>query len=43
MMPPVFIDAGYILALVNTADEHHHREPRQRGRSSRRFSLPKQC
>ena len=23
MKPPVFIDTGYILALVNTADEHH--------------------
>jgi uncharacterized protein len=25
MKPPVFIDTSYILALVNTADEHHHR------------------
>jgi uncharacterized protein len=25
MMPPVFIDTGYILALLNTADEHHER------------------
>lgn len=25
MKPPVFIDTGYILALVNTADEHHAR------------------
>ena len=23
MKPPVFIDTGYILALINTADEHH--------------------
>lgn len=25
MKPPIFIDTGYILALVNTADEHHGR------------------
>jgi predicted nucleic acid-binding protein len=25
MKPPVFIDTGYILALVNTADEFHQR------------------
>jgi len=25
MKPPVFIDTGYILALVNTADVHHIR------------------
>ncbi|MCX6029860.1 MAG: PIN domain-containing protein [Chloroflexi bacterium] len=25
MKPPVFIDTGYILALVNMADEHHNR------------------
>jgi predicted nucleic acid-binding protein len=25
MKPPIFIDTGYILALVNTADEHHDR------------------
>ena len=25
MKPPIFIDTGFILALVNTADEHHGR------------------
>ncbi|PKO22829.1 MAG: hypothetical protein CVU38_07435 [Chloroflexi bacterium HGW-Chloroflexi-1] len=25
MRPPVFIDTGYVLALVNTADEYHAR------------------
>ena len=25
MRPPVFIDTGYVLALVNTADEYHDR------------------
>ncbi len=25
MTSPVFIDTGYILALINTADEHHQR------------------
>ncbi|MBM4460232.1 MAG: type II toxin-antitoxin system VapC family toxin [Chloroflexi bacterium] len=25
MRPPVFIDTGYVLALVNTADEYHQR------------------
>lgn len=25
MKPPVFIDTGYVLALVNTDDEHHKR------------------
>ena len=25
MKPPIFIDTGYILALINTADEHHGR------------------
>ncbi len=25
MKPPVFIDTGYVLALVNTADEYHQR------------------
>ena len=25
MKPPVFIDTGYILALLNTSDEHHER------------------
>jgi predicted nucleic acid-binding protein len=25
MKPPIFIDTGYILALLNTADEHHER------------------
>jgi uncharacterized protein len=25
MKPPIFIDTGYILALVNAADEHHGR------------------
>ena len=25
MSTPIFIDTAYILALVNTADEHHHR------------------
>ena len=25
MKPPIFIDTGYILALTNTADEHHGR------------------
>ncbi len=25
MKPPVFVDTGYVLALVNTDDEHHNR------------------
>jgi len=25
MKPPIFIDTGYILALLNTGDEHHNR------------------
>jgi uncharacterized protein len=25
MTPPIFVDTGYILALINTADEHHAR------------------
>jgi predicted nucleic acid-binding protein len=25
MKPPIFIDTGYVLALVNTADEYHQR------------------